>query len=232
MKLLCRAGVLAVLAFAIAQLGPTPAYSDTTLRAPNYYLGRADPRLCPSPACGGLWLTAVNGIRPGCRAPAGAECYVASSDLRHFPISEAERGRRAALITEGRAVAWGHIVRGDIAGFPDLDVLRVAGVWPASSSRNRPQGAFWYLRDRGLRCVTHPCFSIQATALNTGRVVHLSEIDLGPTGAPAGERRRARAQLERRGLIVAGRIVRVPGAGPAGAGRTLVASQFYVMASS
>jgi hypothetical protein len=79
--------------------------------------------------------------------------------------------------------------------------------------------------------VTSPCFSIHAAALNTERSVSVSDVDLSSTGAPLPEQRAALARIRKGGLIAAGRIVREPNAGPAGPGRTLVASQFYVRAT-
>jgi hypothetical protein len=156
------------------------------------------------------------------------ECYVASVDLTRLAIEESAKARLAAAITEGRALARGTLFRGRVDGFPELDILVVSEVWTASSSLTRARGVFHKLRDRGIRCVTTPCFSIHAAVLNSGRGFNVSELDLFRTGTPTRERRSALGHLTRLGLITAGRTVLDRNAGPAGPGRTYVATQFYV----
>jgi hypothetical protein len=210
--------------------GASPASGDPVASS-GYYLARGDPRLCPSPMCGGLWLKLVNVRSTICGGgERQKECYSASADLTRLEVSEAERARLQELFYSGRALARGVLARGRVEGFPELDVLVVSEVWTASSSRNGPHGVFRLLRDSGIRCVTTPCFSIRAAVLNTTRTQKVSEIDLSRSGARRAERRRAIASLSHEGLVAAGTIVRKPRAGPSGAGRTFVASQFYVRA--
>jgi hypothetical protein len=158
----------------------------------------------------------------------GGQCYVASANFSSLPLRETTRTRFAALFGEGRALVVAHIGSGLVEGFPELDSLRPSQVWPASRSPRKPAGVFRLLQDNGVRCVTTPCFSTSATALNTGRELAVSDVDLSRTGASATERRRALALIAAGRLIVSGRIVVDRNAGPAGPGRTIVASQFYV----
>jgi hypothetical protein len=118
-----------------------------------------------------------------------------------------------------------------VEGFPQLDTLVVSEVWPASSSPQAPTGVFRRLRDNRIRCIASPCFSTDATALNRGGTVTVSRVGLAGTGATTAERNRALALIAAGGVIAAGRVVAVPKAGPAGTGRVLVASQFYIRAS-
>jgi hypothetical protein len=122
------------------------------------------------------------------------------------------------------------LARGQVEGFPELDVLDASEIWPASSSLRKPAGVFRLLQDNGVRCVTTPCFSMRATALNTGRELNVSDVDLSRTGASRAERKRALTLIAKGRLIVSGQLVVDRNAGPAGPGRTLVASQFYVRA--
>ena len=73
-----------------------------------------------------------------------------------------------------------------------------------------------------MRCVTTPCFSIQAVALNRARAATVSDVDLSETRATAAQRRWAQKLLATRHLIAAGKIVR-----DAEGGRTFVATQLY-----
>jgi hypothetical protein len=208
--------------------GAGPATGDPPGEVSSYYLARADPRLCPSPMCGGLWVTLVNRTRTTCGdGTRRKECYAAEADLTALPVDEKSRVLLARAIVEGRALARGMLVSGRVEAFPELATLVVSEVWTASSSQNRGRGVFHKLRDRGVRCITTPCFSVHAAALNSGRHVNVSEIDLTPSGAPARERRSALQHLPHVGLITTGRVVLDHNAGPAGPGRTIVATQFY-----
>lgn len=214
--MICRAGIAVVLLVAAALAGAGPAASDPAPSVSSYYVARADPRLCPSPMCGGIWVKRVN--------TEAKERYAASADLSRLGMVDKAALQR--LITEGRAVARGRLVRGRVQGFPELDTLVVSEVW-ITSSRNRARGTFHRLRDRGIRCVTTPCFSVHAARLNSARHVNVSDVDLSHTGAGATDQGRALARIGKEGLIVAGRVVIEPNAGPAGRGRTYVATQFY-----
>ncbi len=224
----CLVGVLA--AAGLLGVAP-PAASDPPSSVSSYYTGRADPRLCASPMCGGVWVKLVNRPSTACGdAARREECYVAETDLTRLPVDERSRVQLQAAITEGRALARGTLVRGRVEGFPELDTLVVSEVWVASSSQNRALGVFHTLRDRGIRCVAAPCLSTHAAALNTGAHANVSAIDLARTGAPAGERRSALQHLPHVGLITAGRVVADRSAGRKRVGRKLVATQFYVRA--
>jgi hypothetical protein len=192
----------------------------------SYYLARADPRLCPSPMCGGIWVDLLNTSATVCGDGARQDaCYAASADLNRLRIDEKGRVQLQSLITEGRAVARGKLVRGLVEGFPELDTFVVSEVWTSSSSLARALGVFRRLRDSGIRCVTTPCFSIRAAVLNTARFENVSSVGLSRTGAPRHERRRALDDIAGPGLVAAGRVARRPNGG-----RAFVAAQFYVRA--
>ena len=220
-----RALLVGLLAIAAALAAGAPASGDPPRSVSSYYLARADARLCPSPMCGGIWVKLVNTSATACGdGTRRKECYAASADLSRLRIDGKGRELLQRLVTEGRAVARGKLVRGRVDGFPELDTLVVSEVWTASSSLNRARGVFHRLRDNGVRCVTTPCFSTHAARLNSGRHVNVSDVDLSRSGAPIAEQRRALAQVSGPGLIAAGRVV------AEGRGRTYVASQFYVRA--
>jgi hypothetical protein len=101
-------------------------------------------------------------------------------------------------------------------------------VWLASSSPGSPEGPFWVLSDNRVRCVTTPCFSTHAARLNSARRTNISRLDLSRIRTTRAERDHARERIANRELVASGRILRDPGAGPAGAGRVLVATQIYV----
>ena len=228
------AAVVVVLLSSWALLsGAAPAEGGgVSSSTPSWYLARGDPRLCPSPICGGLFVHLVNRSRTicgdGARRPS---CYVATADLAALEVSAARRAALVGLLSSGRALARGALVRGLVQGFPQLDTLVVTEIRPASGSRRTPTGVFRRLRDNRVRCIAAPCFSIDAWKLNptsTGSRVTVSSVDLTATGATEAARLRALRQIARGDLIASGRIVAVPKAGPAGTGRVFVGSQFYV----
>lgn len=220
-----------LLAIVFSLASAVPAAGDPPRSVSSYYLARADQRECPSPRCGGLWVHLVN--RSGTTCGDGSvrrECYVAVVHLSSLRLGDRKAVQLGALITAGRALVRGRLEREGIEGF-ELDGLVVSEVWTASGSPSAPAGVFRKVTDNGIRCVTSPCFSIHTAALNTGRSVDVSVVDLSSTGASVAEQRAALARIANGGLIAAGRVVRVPHAGPAGTGRTLVASQYYVRAT-
>lgn len=79
----------------------------------------------------------------------------------------------------------------------------------------------WRVRDTGLRCVTHPCFSLEASPLGGGDVQSLSDVDLDALGLGAAARDSVLAAVNGRGAVLKGVIEVVPDAGPAGAARVL-----------
>jgi len=224
---------LATVSLTTGALAPRAATEVEVTRLPvaPYYLARGDPRLCPSPVCGGLFVHLVNRSRTICGdGLRRLACYVASADLSALDASDAQRARLVGLLAQGRALARGTLVRGRVQGFPDLDTLVVSEVWPASSSTRPPTGTFRRLWDNGVRCIAAPCFSTSATALNRGGVVTVSGVGLAGAGATTAERNRGLSLVASGGLVAAGRVVVVPRAGPAGAGRVFETSQFYTAA--
>jgi hypothetical protein len=171
------------------------------------YVVRADPRLCPSPLCGGYWIALANHSRTRCvDGLYRPRCYV------------------AAAWPESRVIEDGALVRGGIAaeehpGFGRLGILIATKV--RSPRGAKAEGSFFRLRDTGVRCVREPCFSIRAYRLNTSATALLSGIDLEPAGLEL-EEDLAQA-LTGEGLFAAGRLVSTHNGG-----RVLRASRVYV----
>lgn len=200
----------AIVAVAVAGSPASPA---------THYLVRPDARMCPSPMCGGAWVRRVN--HPVTRCVDGTssrECYVAGA-----------RGVPAKLLSAlaGNVLARGRIVPAGIEGFPELGRLEAVAAWRPAGPR-APAGATFRVLDTGVRCVTSPCFSLRAVAVEGGSARSLSDLDLAPARATASDLRRASRALATEGLLVTG-VVRIAAqAGPAGDGRVLVARQIWL----
>jgi hypothetical protein len=231
--MICRAGLAALLAGVAWLTVAAAAEGDVPRSVSSYYAARVDPRLCPSPKCGGTWVSLVNRKVTQCGdGAAQRECYAAKADLSRLRVGQRRRAELGTLLARGRALARGRLVRRRVPGFPELDTLVVSEVWVASSSR-RARGpsttGVHRLRGNLVVCVTTPCFTIHAAELNTGDHVDVSDVDLTRTGAPPSEQRRALEQITAKSsLLATGRVLRKPNRGRAReGGRTFVASQFY-----
>src|SRR5262245_26583002 len=136
---------------------PTPV-ADTVYRV------RPDPRMCPSPACGGFWLTRVNASSTTCiGSDVRPACYVATVDLKAFGAGRQERIRSA--LTQSRVLLGGVVVRFASDLFPRLGslVARSASLAAGSGSTT---GTVYRVLDTGIRCIRAPCFSFRATLVN------------------------------------------------------------------
>jgi len=168
------------------------------------YIVRHDPRLCPSPMCGGYWLTIANGVRTRCsdgqRRP---RCYVGRAvDRQRRPLGD---------ITEGA------LVRGAIddwrATRPELDQLVVSAVYPEAGNAE-VTGGYYRVFDTGIVCVRAPCFSYRAQAVNGVSKVTTSGVDLEASGATKTDVERARLRLRTKdGLYARGRFAATPDGG-------------------
>jgi uncharacterized protein DUF6748 len=188
---------------------------------PTYYFVRPDFRMCPSPMCGGAWVSRVNHATTRCLDGAlQRACYVAS-------LSRSGTGTGRRFGTGSGDVVLGRIEPGGIAGFPKLAKLVVDRLWLQAAEPARPAPVYRVV-DLGIRCITAPCFMYRASRLETPRRVALSSLDLAPLNLPPETHDRALRQLSRGGLLVSGVVSTVPDEGPAGDGRVLTARQAWL----
>jgi hypothetical protein len=165
------------------------------------YVVRHDPRLCPSPLCGGYWVAIANGARTRCvddlRRP---RCYVA--DAVH------SGGRPVGDIAEEA------LVRGAIGiGREGLGELVVSAVY-APAGEAMPSGGFYRVTDTGIRCVRAPCFSYRVTQVNGASRTTVSSLDLDVAEVTPKAVARALAAVEtKNGLYARGRFATTPDGG-------------------
>jgi hypothetical protein len=146
------------------------------------FVVRHDPRLCPSPLCGGYWVALANAARTRCQdGLRHRRCYVA--------VAVDARGRPVGDVPEHA------LVRGAIdIGRDDLGDLVVAAIY-APSGRAKVSGGYYRLRDTGIRCVRAPCFSYRATQVNGSTGTRKSGVDVAASNATATQLARANAAL-------------------------------------
>jgi hypothetical protein len=198
--------MVAAIATLVLGVGPGHPSGGTAI-----YTVRVDPRLCPSPLCGGYWVALANGARTLCvDGLHHPRCYVArAADTRSNPLG---------------GIPDGALVRGTIdLERDDMAELRVSAVYaPAGSAP--ASGGFYRVRDTGIRCVRAPCYSYRATQVNGATGTRVSGIELVTAKAPAREVARADATLRtKNGLYARGRFAR-----GAGDGRVFRATRLYL----
>jgi hypothetical protein len=179
---------------------------DADAKPAAHYVVRVDPRLCPSPLCGGYWVSLANRSRTRCHDGLyRPRCYVASA----WPAS--------------RTIHDGALVQGGISvqtseGFGELGLLIATDV--RNPVGEAASGSFFRLRDIGVRCIREPCFSIRASRLNGVDSAMVSGVDLSDMKQSQEE---AKLALYEDGLFAAGRIVSTEEGG-----RVFRASRIYL----
>jgi hypothetical protein len=189
---------------------------DSLKLTATYYLLRRDLRRCAFPLCGGYFVRQVNHSVTRCvNGRVMAECYVAEIDWNGNPQVEAN----GALLS-GNVAPKAH------AGFRKLGELRVSESWQFAGSK-MANGILYRVKDRGVRCITHPCLTHQESKLNSTAQRNIAGVDLSGAGAPDSQVSKAFEDMTRpEGVIVAGS--HVPVSGPAGRSVTLKATHFYL----
>jgi hypothetical protein len=205
---------LALACLAALVVGASSSQAVPQATTSGVFVVRPDPRACPSPLCGGYWVSLANHARTRCHdGLLRPRCYAAEA------IDATTR--QPATVAAG-ALASGVLRPSDAPDFGKLGTLVVTAAW-APVTQEPAMGVFFRVRDTGIRCVRAPCYSMRATPLNTGTAaVRVSALVLG-----AGAGRRADAALRSvNGLLAAGRFE------PTGnGGRLFRATQVYLRAS-
>ena len=212
-----RVGVVGVLVLALAGALSAPAAPQQPIRTAIYTV-RVDPRLCPSPLCGGYWVALANGARTRCAdEKPRARCYVAKAVGvdRHPP----DVGVPDGALVRAEIEAW------ELAGLGKLGVLAVAAVF-APAGTAPMSGGYYRVTDTGIRCIRAPCFSYRATQVNGSTRTTLSGVDLEAALAAPAEVDAAQAAVRTKsGLLARGRFV-----SSADGGRLFRASRLFLRA--
>lgn len=219
--MLVRPGMLialvAVLAI-LAGLARAASAASNQPAAASYFVVRPDPRLCPSPLCGGYWVSLANHARTRCHdGLLRPRCYVANAvgDDRH-PLK--------ANPADG-AIVRAAIGSRTFGGFGQLGVLVVVDVF-GPAGRAIESGSFFRVVDTGIRCVRAPCFALRASRLNRSSRATLSGIDFGTARATPDELERVEAALGTKNGVLAQGGIRPTSDG----GRVFRATRFFLKA--
>lgn len=185
----------------------------------SFYVVRADPRLCPSPICGGYWVSRANHARTRCHdGLLRPRCYVATA------VGE-DRQPLTTSVPDG-ALARATIELRTFGGLGKLGVLVVAGVF-SPAGQAQPSGRFFRLVDTGIRCIRAPCFYVRASTLNRALRTTLSGVEILGVVPDELVARVEKALGTRNGVLAQGRV-----ATSSDGGRALRSTRFFLGSES
>jgi hypothetical protein len=188
-----------------------------------FMVTRQDYRKCMYPICGGYYVKQVNNHFMRCADGSWQkECHMVDLDLSALGVSD-----ELASKFENEIFGWGHgLVRGKLARVGQANTLIASEAW-LGAAESDPIGTFYRVTDSGIQCVTHPCPSFKEAKLNGYAAHTIHGVDLWVPGASDSEVGLGYDRMTQKGgTLVSGYHYKFWG--PAGAGKALVASEFYV----
>lgn len=229
-----RIGALALVAMALLAVAAPSAARRTskTIDLPRgiyYEVTRRDPRLCPAPFCGGVFVRRLNSSWQPCADGSPAEeCYAGNIDWSALGLPADAVAALEADLLQRRAIVRGRLEQADLGFAVPIPVLVVSNAWRGVTGATPKDGQRYFgVTPSGIVCITSPCPSLTEQRLNSRRSNPLHELDLTPSGATDEQMGKAHDALYGgRGLIVYGTNGSIEG--PAGQGRVLRAGEFYV----
>lgn len=194
----------------------------------TYFGIAADLRKCPSPTCGGWFLTQLN--RPFTRCHDGTiatSCYTPVLDWTSTGLSDTQQAamldacNQAALSTGVYAIVRGQFARTNSTPQPNLGRFVIGEAWLAEGDA-ASDGAFVRVQDNGLRCFAAPCPNLTETTLNLGRTADIAGVDWAPSGMSEAQVEECTQDLfTPDGLMVAGDRYMMTVNGTTAKGRTV-----------
>jgi hypothetical protein len=190
-----------------------------------FVVTRPDYRRCISPLCGGYYVKRVNAVTSRCGDGTYAkECYVSELDLEALGLSDEEKSNFHGEAVQGKAILRGGFESIDWSS-ANLSKLTVTEGWKGANGVVNPSGTSYRVTSSGIKCITWPCPTIKEAKLNSTKSALVHGLDLGTTAAQEVLDEAYNALSDKDGVLVTGGHVTIHG--PAGAGKTLVAAEFY-----
>lgn len=151
----------------------------------GYYTATQDLRKCVSPLCGGIFIKEVNKRFTVCADGSRArQCYIGTPNwdkLGFNPFAHAgDTGVFTALLLKGQVL---ENKEGDFGNLGEF--VAEAAYRPATN--NPARGRFVALENKGIYCITSPCFSIDQSLLNRDKTKIISGFNLNPVGASSAD---------------------------------------------
>lgn len=186
---------------------------------------RRDFRKCAAPMCGGFFVKRVNEQKTVCAdGTKQAECYVSAIQLNGIGLSPREEADFRAALEGGKALVKARTYKASFG------TLKASEAWLGATG-SKAEGTFYRVADNGIRCITAPCPSTAAAALNGGESHNVIDVKLGNTQTPADEATLSLAEnaiATKEGILVAGGVALpkcIPGSN---CGPFVSATEFYL----
>lgn len=195
----------------------------------GFYLARQDYRKCASPMCGGIFVKSVNSSYTLCADGKRAkECYVAEENYTKLGFDPFSANPNGTFNTQ--LLLRGTVSKSKTPNVGKLGVFTALAAYRPANDTD-PTGTFYGLEDKGIRCITTPCFSLNEYTLNSRSVRTISDLDFSKV--KASEEDLASAYL----LIGEGDVVPAAGVNMrvrqvTGSGIKMQANQFYLPISA
>jgi hypothetical protein len=237
-NLVSLAGVASLVALfsgcAADSIEPTSAETDTSEEAitgtsVQYFrvVARDVFRKCAFPMCGGVYVSRVNFAKTKCIDGTWAKsCYVSEFDFGKLGLPAAQASNVLSEAQAGNVVVKAKFATKKYGKQLSSTILSVSAAWQ-SPTQIEPTGAFYSVTDSGIVCITSPCPTVHESKLNSTVKSNVTGLDLSATGLDEGQVSSVFSALGGEGVVIAGKNVVAPEAGPAGDGKDLVASAVY-----
>ena len=211
--------------FALTLLPIAPIRPD--ILSSYFIVTQLDPRLCPSPLCGGYFVKEVNKPKSQCADGTWQQqCHAGQLDASGLGWSNDLLASFSQQFGQRHALVRGRLQQRAFGSFK-VDVLVVDEGWQGQAL-SKPVGTFYGLKASGIVCITFPCQSIQERELNFPTQRLIADVDLAASGASPDKVAAGRDALSQSsGILAAGE--HKPITGPAGSGLKLVTSEFYLL---
>ncbi|MEO8799910.1 MAG: DUF6748 domain-containing protein, partial [Polyangiaceae bacterium] len=197
-----------------------------------FIVTRPDARKCASPVCGGFFVKRVNQATTQCAdGTKQPECYVSSITFGGIGLSAREESELRDQVESGKAIIKARTYKSTFHGTV-LGTLKANEAWVGATG-STPDGTFYRVADNGIRCITAPCPSTTATALNgeASGSHDVIDVKLDNTANPADQDaldRASQALGTHEGILLAGGIA-LPKCKPgSNCGPFVSASEFYL----
>jgi hypothetical protein len=226
-------GSLALLSVPLASHADVTNATDPSALKPlgnsHYIVTRIDLRKCAYPACGGVFVKAVNQALTRCAdGTFQKECHVPVVDTNGRGWTNENHDAFDKAFPQGLALVLGNLrAVPDPVSLQNVDTLIVQQGW-LGQAQSKPAGTFYGLKSSGIVCITSPCPTITETTLNFPASRNIAGVDLAVSGAtPKQVDAGNQALADGTGILGAGfhTVVR----GPAGKGQQFVAREFYLL---
>jgi hypothetical protein len=180
---------------------------------PSFYAVRQDFRRCAYPMCGGVWYRKLNNATTRCLdGGKAAECYAANLVGASIAAGALYVGTIKAEKING--ARWAKLVATETwTPLTSFEPKESIGVDPR----------FYLVKDNGIRCITTPCFSLDAKRVNLSSTLTLSGLDLSAIAGATSEQLDAAWSSLGTGVVVFGSAK-----GTLTVGRSITATQAYV----